>query len=236
MIRLSCIAILLFACSYQKTLAQAELRKIRGVVKDAQSFEAVSIANISTALQGTYTDLDGHFVFTLKSNDTLHISHISYYPYEIVMEDMEQDTLQIFLMPRDHTLQEVVIRGLPSEEKFKRNMLRLKVKPTAEEVQAKTNTNFARYYFLSGYVPQMNSDDNHNWYVAGPQDVTFFSSGPSGGLVRALRNVDRSQRLLKPVQMHHDQSLPDSLWQNVQKQIRMEKDSVTQDSLLSKEN
>jgi hypothetical protein len=235
-IRLLFIAILLLACYSQKAFAQTELRKIWGVVKDAQSHEAVSIANISTAAQGTYTDLDGHFSFTIQNSDTVRITHINYHPYDLLIQDMVQDTLQIFLMPRDHTLQEVVIRGLPSEEKFKQEMLQLKIQPTMEEIQAKTNVNFARYYFLSGYVPQMDSDDNHNWYVAGPQSVTIFSSGPNGGLVRALRNVNRSQRLLRPIRLHQNQVLPDSLWQNVQKQRKMESDSVVQDSLLTEEN
>ncbi|WPP53011.1 carboxypeptidase-like regulatory domain-containing protein [Catalinimonas niigatensis] len=220
----------------QEAHAQAELRKVWGEVKDAQSYEAVSIANISIARQGTYTDLDGHFSFTVKANDTIHITHINYYPYDLMIQDIAQDTLQIFLIPRINTMREVVIRGMPSEEAFKQEMLQLEVKPTIEEIQAKANVNFARQYFLSGYVPQMNSDDNHNWYVAGPQGVTLFSSGPSGGLFRALHNVNRSNRFLKPIRMHQDQGLPDSLWKNVQRQIGMKSNTVEQDSLLSEEN
>ncbi|MEK6477521.1 carboxypeptidase-like regulatory domain-containing protein [Catalinimonas sp. 4WD22] len=233
MIRLFFFLLFLSAYTLHDANAQAEKRKVWGQISDAQRYEAIPIANISTSGQGTFTDLDGHFSLTIGMDDTLRISHISYYPYEVVMQEMEQDTLKVLLIPRVNTMQEVVIQGLPSEEKFKQDMIRLEAKPSIEEQQAQSNVNFARYYFLSGYVPQMNSDDNHDWYVAGPQDVTFFSSGPSGGLIRAFRNVNRSQGLFRPVRTNS--SMPDSLWQNVQRQVKVASDSVTQDSLLSKE-
>ncbi len=229
------IFLLLMASTFtiQQTYAQAEERMIRGIVRDAQSYEAVSIANISVSRLGTYTDLDGHFVFSIGQNDTLHISHISYYPHDIIMQEQAQDTLQIFLLPRINIMQEIVIRGLPSEEKFKLEMLQLEVAPSIEEQQAKANINFARSYFLSGYVPQMDGEDNYHWYIAGPQDVTIFSSGPSGGLFRALNNINRSKRLLQPVRMYQNPAPSDSPWQNAYQQINAASDSVEVDSLLS---
>ncbi|MDF9794889.1 hypothetical protein OKW21_000152 [Catalinimonas alkaloidigena] len=228
MLRLFLLLLFLSAHVIHDACAQAEKRKVWGEIKDAQSYEAIPIANISTSGQGTFTDLDGHFSLIIAPKDTLRISHISYYPFEIVVKEIEKDTLIVLLIPRVNTMQELIIQGFPSEEKFKQDMLQSEVQLITEEQQARSNVNFARYYFLSGYVPQMNSEDNHDWYVAGPQDVTFFSSGPSGGLVRAFRNANRSQGLLRPVRTNS--SMPDSLWQ----QLKTASDSVTQDSLLSK--
>ncbi len=58
-----------------------------------------------------------------------------------------------------------------------------------EEEIAQVNSKIISY--LARYTPTypMNANDNYIDYMKGPQPVVIFSSKPSKGLIRAIKNV-----------------------------------------------
>ena len=72
------------------------------------------------------------------------------------------------------------MRGLPTEEQFKNQLLRAQLQPSREEVHARTNIAYARELYLSGYVPTMNSRDNYQWQLQEPPGyhLVFFRPYP----------------------------------------------------------
>ncbi|WKN33745.1 hypothetical protein PZB74_10450 [Porifericola rhodea] len=180
-----------FLCYSLNIFAQNEGRVIWGIVKELPTYQAVPIVNIQGGIKGAYTNVEGEFSLRVIEGDTLSVTHINYYPLRLILNEEDEDTIQIFLFARENTLKELVIRGLPSEEKFVNDLLEHRGQKTSQELLSEKNTSLAHAYFLIGYVPEMDGVDNHKWYVAGPRMVTFFSSGPSKGILRAFKNIDK---------------------------------------------
>lgn len=191
--------------------AQPEERKIFGVVKDAQTLQPVPSAHVVGTRTGTYSDQRGWFVLSVEATDTLCFSHINYRAYNVVASTLTQDSLFVLLQPKDFLLREVTVRGLPDEEKFKRQILQTQFSLTQEEVAARENFSYARKLFLSGYVPTMNSRDNYDWHAREPSGVTLFSSGPNQGLLRAGKNIFRYKNLLTPLRINQPFRLPNTI-------------------------
>ena len=174
--------------------AYSQKRVICGIVKDHQTLEPVSSVHVVGTRQGTFSDQNGYFHIRTFPTDTLRFSHINYQAHT-VLADSSSDTIQIFLQTNDFSLKEVTVHGLPSEERFKRQLLRTRPTITSEEIHAHTNFAYAHQLFRSGYVPTMNSEDNYRWHSQEPRGITLFSSGPTGGLTKAFRNLSRNRNI-----------------------------------------
>jgi len=171
--------------------AQSQEQVVCGFVKDQQTMESVPSVHVVGAREGTFSDQNGYFRILAFPRDTLRFSHINYQVHT-GLADSSSDTIRVFLQTNDLLLKEVTVRGLPSEERFKRQLLRTRPTISAEEINARTNFAYTHQLFLSGYVPTMNSEDNYRWHSQEPQGITLFSSGPTGGLIKAFRNLSRN--------------------------------------------
>ena len=98
------------------------------------------------------------------------------------------------------------MRGFPPENQFKRQLLGVSLPPNQEETNAQANVAIARKLYLAGYVPLMDSRDNYQWQLHEPKEVTLFSSGPTKGLPKALKDLFRSDQL----QMPSRKAMPDT--------------------------
>ena len=190
--------------------AQSQTRIIQGIIKDQQTLEAVPSVHVVTAQRGTFSDDKGFFSIRATTTDTVIFSHVNYQSHYLAASAV-RDTLILFLPPRDHILREVVVRGLPTEEQFKNQLLRAQLQPSREEVHARTNIAYARELYLSGYVPTMNSRDNYQWQLQEPQGITLFSSGPTQGLSKAVKNLLRNKNTFLPPQTHPGPTVSDIL-------------------------
>ena len=170
----------------------AQTHSLYGIVKDVQTLDAVPAAHLVTSRTGTFSDEEGRFVISVSGADTVCFSHVSYHRHCQVVTNLTCDTIIVLLMPNDMLLQEVVVRGLPTEEQFKYQLLSANSSPSREEVHAAANFANARALFLSGYVPTMNSRDNYQRQLQEPQGVTLFSSGPTKGLFKAIKDLSRT--------------------------------------------
>ncbi len=171
--------------------AQSQEQVVCGFVKDQQTMESVPSVHVVGAREGTFSDQNGYFRILAFPRDTLRFSHINYQTHTVLANSFS-DTIRVFLRTNDFLLKEVTVRGLPSEERFKRQLLRTRPTISAEEINARTNFAYTHQLFLSGYVPTMNSEDNYRWHSQEPQGITLISSGPTGGLIKAFRNLSRN--------------------------------------------
>ncbi|WKN41669.1 carboxypeptidase-like regulatory domain-containing protein [Tunicatimonas pelagia] len=184
--------LLISSCFVMSALtAQSQERVVCGIVKDQLTLEPVSSVHVIGAREGTFSDQNGYFLIHTFPTDTLRFSHINYQTHT-VLADSSSDTIRVFLQTNDFLLKEVTVLGLPSEERFKRQLLRTRPTITTEEIHARTNFAYSHQLFLSGYVPTMNSEDNYRWHIQEPRGITLFSSGPTGGLIKAFRNLSHN--------------------------------------------
>ena len=126
-----------FLCEMHSLQAQTEEKNIMGIVKDGQTLRPVPYAHAFTSALGTYTNEQGEFSLPAGLIDTLRISHINYRTHAVAVSDITHDTLFVFLTTKDQQLDEVLIRGLPSEDRFKQQVLGTRIQLSVEEVHAK---------------------------------------------------------------------------------------------------
>ncbi|MCF6240620.1 MAG: carboxypeptidase-like regulatory domain-containing protein [Bacteroidales bacterium] len=92
-------------------IAQQTINKI---VIDKKTGKPILFAHVykqDNLLTGTVTNSDGRFVLkSLKKNDVLIVSHLSYVRYENSLYNITSDT--IFLIPKIEKLNEVIVKGL----------------------------------------------------------------------------------------------------------------------------
>ena len=181
--------------------AQSPRTTLRGRIVDAQTLTPVDAVHIQTGRAGTYSDEQGWFTLAVTPADTLTFSHVGYRSYATAASS-SPDTLRVFLVANEVLLKEVVVQDLLTEARFKREVLHTRLSPSKEATHAQRNVANAQKLYLSGYVPSMSSRDNYDRYIQGPQEVKLFSSGPSGGIVRAIRQLARSGRTGPIARMH----------------------------------
>ena len=174
--------------------AQSEQRLVRGVLKDQQTLEPLAAVHVVTTQRGTFSDENGFFSMPVGVSDTIVFSHVNYRSMKIAHPTFG-DTLFLFLTSRDVLLREVTVLGLPAEEQFRRQALGIRTSVSQEEVNAQVNVAIAQEMYRAGYVPLMDSRDNHQWQLQEPKGVTLFSSGSNKGLFRALKNLSRPSSL-----------------------------------------
>ena len=188
--------------SVTTSLGALSQRVIHGQVKDAETRASMSSVHIRTAHEGLYSDGEGLFTLTVATADTLVFSHVGYTPSTVEASALSTDSLLVWLTPHEMLLQEVVVRDRVTEERLRREILRARCLPSKEETHAISNVANARHLYLTGYVPPMNSQDNYQWQQQKPVGVTLFSSGPTKGIGKALRQLSHSRGSSQTPPMH----------------------------------
>ncbi|WP_421877592.1 carboxypeptidase-like regulatory domain-containing protein [Marinoscillum sp.] len=173
-------------------------KTVIGQLLDATTHEPIPFAHVYTKQRGTITTMEGRFKMLLGSYDTLITTHVNYYTTKITSSEVQNDTLIVYLTPATHYLNEVQIGSIPSEERFKEELIKNNVQPTQEEQTTIRNTKLSTVMYLSGYVTTMNSTDNYYQFIQGPQGVSILSSNPSKGLIKSLRTLQNPPRFFYP--------------------------------------
>lgn len=97
---------------FYETSSRAQKTKIRGIVKDKQTNQPISFANVTfkNSSIGTVTNTDGEFFIETRENyDTLLISFVGYKPLAKQLDIHTYQELNINLVPDVFALDEIVV-------------------------------------------------------------------------------------------------------------------------------
>ena len=177
--------------------AQSQNENFLGLLLDAQSHEPIAFAHVIGSDESAISDHLGYFSVKANIGDTIQISHVNYERYALRVERLTGKRLIIYLFTKDHMMKEIVIRNYMSEDELKEKIVEHEIEPTIEEINATNNVAYSNLLFLKGYVPEMNSLDNFKNYIQEPKGVTFFSTGPSRGLIRSLKKLSKTRSGLR---------------------------------------
>jgi len=202
--------------------SQDLIRSIHGVVTDAQTFKPIPYVYVFTSVDGTVTTFEGLFSIMAQNKDIINFSHIGYNQSAFQLASDLTDSVRVILIPRKRILDEVVIHDYPTLDFLKKQVLEIRVIPTVEEINAENNMVNSKMIYLSGYRPNMNDYDNYRAFMEGPQEVSFFSTNPSKGLLRDLKNFSKKRSALRLRPAYYS-PLTDSLWLN---QTILKRDSI----------
>jgi len=172
--------------------AQFGERQIEGTVYDSETGIPISYVALITSTSGAITNVNGYFALEINMNDTIYVNHINYRRTQIVASSIQDDHIQIFLVPKIFLLEELIFNEIPTEEEFKLKIIESKIAPTTLELNSELNFQNAHLIYLSGYTPPMDSWDNYKNYSKGIQGVTILSSDKSKGLLSILKSSKRA--------------------------------------------
>lgn len=164
---------------------------------DAQTLKPIPFVTVISSNIGSSSNLEGLFSLSTGIGDSIYFSHVNYYQKIIHTENFSIDPIAIYLSPKDVLLDEIIVNGLPTEVKLKKQILQTRIQPGKEEVNATNNIFNSRLLYLSGYEPEMNELDNYRNFIQGPQEVTFFSTNSSRGLLKTFKNMSRNRTHFK---------------------------------------
>lgn len=109
------IYLLLFVLILSVTL-YAQSMNVAGVVVDKKTGEALIGATVvqKGTSNGTVTDIDGKFAFSMPAGSTLLISYVGYTSQEMVIKD--SNPLKVLLVSNTENLEEVVVVGYGTQK------------------------------------------------------------------------------------------------------------------------
>ncbi|MBR09813.1 MAG: hypothetical protein CMP48_19265 [Rickettsiales bacterium] len=181
-------------------------QQVIGRILEESTLSPIPFAHIRTDSIGTISNKEGWFQIIADSKDTIWVSHVNYVQKPLTLVHTN-DTLTVYLTPAITKLNEVIISQFPSEEKLKSELIKHDVPMSQEEYSAKQNMKLATMIYLSGYTPKMTSWDNYNEFIRGPQGVSIFSSDPSKGLFKSIRNLSKKNYFHYNTQIKLDSTL-----------------------------
>lgn len=183
--------ILLLSLSLPQVSAVAQniSATLLGQVRDKQTGSPVPFTHIVGNKKQIIANADGKFTIPVSIGDTLNFSHVNFDRYSILISDIPEKDIIIFLKKKEHLLKEIIIRDHLPEDEFKQEIVEHEVKYTEAEINAISNVEFSTIMYKQGYVPEMNSLDNFKNYMKEPQGITLFSSDPSKGLIKSFQRL-----------------------------------------------
>jgi hypothetical protein len=174
-----------------ESYGQGTRRIIYGVVTDSQTTEPIPYVYVETSSQATVTNHLGMFSIYAGEKEVIVISHVAYHQLSLSVKSAINDSINVAISPKDKVLKEVVITEFRDLDLLKKEILELEIAPIIEEVNAERNIENSKVMYRMGYKPPMSSYDNYRSFMKGPLPVTFFSSDPSKGLIRAIKNMNQ---------------------------------------------
>ena len=187
----------MLALSGFEVMAQSEKGILSGKILDYKNQEPIPFVHVKGSISQTITNSNGHFSIQMLKGDTLTFSHLNYQRYNIQINSLPDYDILIHLDPKENIMDEVIINEYLPEEELKQEMIDHEVNYSTEEINAVQNVSQSTMLYKMGYVPHMNSLDNFKDYIKGPQGVTLFSSDPSKGLIKSLKNINKINYSLK---------------------------------------
>ncbi|MGN0280915.1 MAG: SusC/RagA family TonB-linked outer membrane protein [Prevotella sp.] len=152
------------------TMAQQQIKKVKGTVSDAMGGVVGATVRIKGTSKDVITDIDGNFSIDVAKGAILQISYIGYKTYELVVGD--KNVYNITLQEDNSTLDEVVVVGYGT---MKRSDLTGAVSSINEKA-IKEGVNTSIEQALQGRI-------------AGVQ-VTQNSGAPGGGISVQIRGIN----------------------------------------------
>ncbi|WP_420580450.1 hypothetical protein [Reichenbachiella sp.] len=196
---LKILILLLAICLFQVcAVAQNVSATLSGQVRDKQTSSSVPFTHIVGNERQSIANSNGEFSIQVSIGDTLTFSHINFDRYSILISDIPEKDIIIFLNRKENLMKEIVIRDYLPEAEFKQEIVEHEVKYTEAEANAIQNVEFSTLLYKKGYVPEMNSLDNFKNYLKEPQGVTLFSSDPSKGLLKSIKRLSQQSRTNRP--------------------------------------
>jgi len=187
-LRLLCV--LFFISLTHRVFSQIETNTLRGTVIDSATNLPIPQVNIWTNHSNTISDAEGNFSLFVPQGDTVHFSHVSY--HGLIMKhdsNIPATLITIALTQKIRLLSEVQVYSYLSETDFRQKIIQTTPVLTREEEIVQINSKIINYMYRYAPTFPMNANDNYIEYMKGPQPVVIFSSKPSKGLVRAIKNV-----------------------------------------------
>jgi len=178
--------------------AQQESFILSGRILDAKSKLPISIAILKKGGQLVITNATGEFKVNAKPGDHLVISHIAYHPAIYVVGTGMASSLEILLEEKVVNLSEVEVNAFISEERFKQEILLAVPKYDYESKLAVRNLQAIRKIVPLGYSYDFSSYNTLLKNAKSVHEVSFFSSNPSVGLFKAIRQIG-SRKTIKDV-------------------------------------
>jgi len=182
------IILVLFLVTPYYGFAQQGNVVLSGRVLDGKSRLPVSIASLKNGKQLVITGAKGEFTISVKPGDHLLISHIAYKP-TVYIVGTGMAFLEILLEEKVVDLSEVEVNALISEERFKYEILLAVPKFDDKNKLAARNLLMIRQIVPISYAYDFNSYNTVFKNGKNVNEVSFFSSNPSVGLLKAIRQI-----------------------------------------------
>ena len=163
----SCLILIAFCIP---TMLLAQLKEVRGVVKDAESGEPLPFVNITLNQSriGTASDIDGKFL--IQSDlpiESLQFSFVGYHKKVVDLTNHNKKTLTIELKQQKYLLQEVVITpGENPAHRIIRKVIANKDLNNPEKLSSFTYTSYNKMYLtidvdsLDGRIDTVRTNPN----------------------------------------------------------------------------
>lgn len=187
--------------------AQHERILLSGRVLDAQSMEPVSIASLQNGRELILTNVKGEFKIQTRSGDRLLISHTAYEPKIYVVSGKEAPTIEILLEEKLVDLFEVEISPFVTEEAFKNEVLN-----AVPRHDYRTSVMVRNQQMMKQIVPLAYDYKAMLKHAKSINDVSFLSTHPSVGLLKAIRQVKRRGFYSPPAPRRVPQEAWDPAW------------------------
>ena len=192
----SALVVFIFLAASLDGLAQQDAFILSGKILDATSRQPISIASLQNGRELILTNVKGEFQIKVKPGDLILISHTAYQPAVYTVETAIDSSLEILLEEKVVNLSEVEVRSHLSEERFKQEVLSAVPKYEYENKLAERNRQMIRQIVPLGYAPESNPYGLFK-DAKSISEVSFFSTNPSMGLLKALKQIGQ-KRTFKP--------------------------------------
>jgi len=188
---------MMFSLIVLQASAQQEGFILSGQVLDASTRTPVSIVSLQNGEKLILANAKGEFQIRVKVGDHLLISHTAYKPAVHVVEQNMGSFVEILLEERVVELSEVEVNAFISEERFKREVLMAVPKYDYEHKVAERNLQMVKQIVPLGYAPEVNPYGLFK-DATSVNEVSFFSTNPSMGLLKALKQIGQKRTFTPP--------------------------------------
>ena len=152
-------------------MIQANCQNIyKKIVIDSETHKPISdvhVFSLDHYKTGTITNENGIFILNLEKNDSIFISHISYYPLKQLVDNLKSDTIK--LKRRTAELNEITVLSTSGKEILNKVISSLSFNHSIEPIVynvylriIESEKDYSELHILSEYVMNIYQNKNHN--------------------------------------------------------------------------
>lgn len=199
--------IVIFLLTVLQAPAQQDSFIMSGRVLDALTKEPVSIASLQNGRELILTNVKGEFKIQTRAGDRLLVSHTAYQPKIHVVDGKETSVIEIFLEEKLVDLFEVEVSPFPTEEAFKNELLN-----AVPRHDYRTSVVVRNQQMIKQIAPLAYDYKAMLKHAKSINDVSFLSTHPSVGLLKAIRQLKRRGFYSPPSPRRGPQEAWDPAW------------------------